>query len=172
MRDGPGAAGGVGDGGAGMETLRAKAGEEVAGERGFAAEQMGAAGDVEHQAVGEIEADERRVAVAPVGDVFEKPAVRRSVGGGDGEAGMHGAGIGERHACPQAEALRRIVHGDDPLRALDHLDDDERRVWCELSRRGLVRCGFVRCRLSPCGRAAAGEAIGREPPQPQGEIAP
>ena len=162
MRDGPGAAGGVGDGGAGVETLRREAGEEVAAERSFPAEQMGAAGDVEHQAVGQVEADERRVAVAPVGDVFERLPVRRLVGGRDGEAGMHGAGIGERHVCPQAEALRRVVHRDDPLRALDRLDDDERR-----SRRAFIRYGLTRC-----GRAAADEAIGREPPQPQGEIAP
>ncbi len=133
---------------------------------------MGAAGDVEHQSVGEIEADERRVAVAPVGDVFEGLPVRRFVGGGDGEAGMHGAGISERHVCPQAETLRRIVHRDDALRALDHLDDDERRIRCEL-----VRCELARCDLSPCGfirygRAAADEAIGREPSQPQGEIPP
>ena len=62
--------------------------------------------------------------------------------------------------------------GDDPLRALDHLDDDERRIRRGLVRLGLSPCGFVRCRLSPCRRAVAGEAIGREPPQPQGEIAP
>ena len=117
----------------------------------LAAEQMGAAGDVEHEAVGRIEADQRRVAVAPVGDGIEQAAVRRRLAGGDGKAGKHRARIGERHAGPQAEALRRIVHGDDPLRALDRLGDDER----------LIRRG-----------QAAGEPIGRKPPQPQGEIAP
>ena len=172
MRDAPRAAGGVGDGGAGMEILRREAGEEVAAKCGLAAEQVGAAGDVEHQSVGEIETDERRVAVAPVGDVFEGLSVRRFVGGGDGEARMHGAGIGERHACPQAEALRRIVHGDDPLRALDRLDDDERPIRSGRIRRARVWCELDPCGLSRCGQAAADEAIGREPPQPEGEIAP
>ena len=168
MRDGPGAADGVGDGGAGMETLRREAGEEVAAKCRFPAEQVGAAGDVEDEAVGQVEADERRVAVAPVGDAFEGLPVRRFVGGRDGETGMHGAGIGERHVRPQAETLRRIVHGDDPLRALDRLDDDERRI----RRRLAWRAARVRGGLTRCGRAAADEAIGREPPQPQGEIAP
>ena len=150
-RDAPGAAGGVGDRRAGVQALCGEAGEQVAAHGGLPAEQMGAAGDVEHEAVGRIEADQRRVAIAPVGDGVEQPAVRRLVARGDGEGGMHRARIGERHAEPQAEALRRIVHGHDPLGALDRLDDDER----------LIRRG-----------QAAGETIGRKAPQPQGEIAP
>ena len=118
---------------------------------GFPTEQVGAAGDVEHKAVGRIEADQRRVAVAPVGDGVDETPVRFLVALGDRKRRIHGARIGERHAEPQAEALGRIVHGHDPLRALDRLDDDER----------LIRRG-----------QAAGEPIGRKAPQPQGEIAP
>ena len=150
-RDAPGAAGGVGDRRAGVQAFCGEAGEQVAAHGGLAAEQVGAAGDVEHEAVGRIEADQRRVAVAPVGDGIEQPAVCRRVARGDGKRGIHRARIGERHAQPQAEALRRIVHGHDPLGALDRLGDDQR----------LIRRG-----------QAAGEAIGRKPPQPQGEIAP
>ena len=50
-RDRDGAADRVGDGGAGMQALGGKAREEVAGEGRLAAEQMGAARDVEHEAV-------------------------------------------------------------------------------------------------------------------------
>jgi hypothetical protein len=152
MCDAPGAAGGVGDRGAGVQVLGGEASQQVAAQRKLTAEQMSAAGDVEHEAVRRIEADQRRVAVAPVGDDIEQPAVRRRIAGGDDKGGKHGAGIGERHAGPQAETLRRIVHGHDALGALDRLGDDDR----------LIRCG----------RAAAGETIGGEAPQPQGEIAP
>ena len=46
-------------------------------QRGLAAEQMGAAGDVEKQAVRRIQRHQRREAVAPVGDGVQ----RRGVGG-------------------------------------------------------------------------------------------
>ena len=66
------AADGVRDGGARAKALRGEPADEVAAEGGFAAEQMRAAGDVEDQAVGCIEPDQRRVAVAPVGDGVEQ----------------------------------------------------------------------------------------------------
>ena len=74
-RDAPGAARRIGDRGARGKALLAQPRQEIAGERRFAAEQMRAAGDVEKQAVRRIEADQRRVAVAPVGDGFEQTAV-------------------------------------------------------------------------------------------------
>ena len=46
----------------------------------FAAEQMGAAGDVEEQPVRAVERHQRRVAVAPVGEAFEQPAVGLRIG--------------------------------------------------------------------------------------------
>ena len=49
-------------------------------QRGLAAEQMGAAGDVEKQAVRRIERHQRREAVAPVGDVVRASCVGRLVG--------------------------------------------------------------------------------------------
>ena len=93
---------------------------------------MGAAGDVEHQAV-LVEGDERRVALGPVGDRVEE----RGVGGGilvdRVERRDHGAGIGERLAGLEAEAHGRLVEGDEAERALDLGGDDEGRPRCCLS---------------------------------------
>ena len=61
-------AGRIGDGGAGEKALRLKSCDEIGEKRGLAAEKMGGAGDVEHQAVRRSEGDQRRVALGPVGD--------------------------------------------------------------------------------------------------------
>jgi hypothetical protein len=147
----------IGNGSAGVKALCGKARQEVAGERRLAAEQVGAARDVEHEAVrrrttpsslrffsplprGEgsgvgldearhsrrVEADERRVAVAP--DGLDEPEVRRAVARRDGERRIQGARIGKRHAGAKAERLRRIVHRHDAQRALDERGDDKRRT--------------------------------------------
>ena len=60
---------------------------QIVQHRLFAAEQMGAAGDVEKQAVGAVERHQRRVAVAPVGEAFEQPAVGLRIGLDDVDAG-------------------------------------------------------------------------------------
>ena len=161
MRDREGAADRIGDGGAGVQTLGGEARKDVAAHGGFPTEQMGTAGDVEHEAVRCIEADQRRVTVAPVGDGVDEAPIRFLVGLGDRKRRIHGARVGERHAEPQAETLRGVVHGHDAQRALDQAGDDQR-----LTRRA---CGAVReatgCEATRC------EAIRREPPEPQGEIA-
>ena len=98
---------------------RVEAGEHVGDHRLFAAEEMGAAGDVEHQAV-MVERDERGVALGPVGDRGEERRRRRlrssSTASSDGD---HGAGIGERLAGLEAEAHGRLVEGDEAHGALD-----------------------------------------------------
>ena len=75
-RDAPGAADRVGDRDARAKTLMREPRDQIAGQRRLAAEQMRAAGDVEQQAVRRIEADQRRVAVAPVGDRLRADAGR------------------------------------------------------------------------------------------------
>ena len=120
-------------------------------ERRLAAEQMRAAGDVEHQPVRRIEPDQRRIAVAPVGDRFEQTPVGLRIGIRDRQARIHRARIGERHAGLEAEPRRGVVQGGDPQRALDRRDDDK---------------GFSRR-----GRAAR-DPVGRKPPQPHRQIAP
>ena len=49
-------------------------------QRAFAAEQMGAAGDVEEQAMWSIERHQRREAVAPVRDIIQCPGIGRFIG--------------------------------------------------------------------------------------------
>ena len=48
--------------------------------RGLAAEQMGAAGDVEKQAMRGIQRHQRREAVAPVGDGIQRPGIGGFIG--------------------------------------------------------------------------------------------
>jgi hypothetical protein len=71
---------GAGDRGADGKTLRAQARHTSAHQRGFAAEQMGAAGDVEKQPCGESSATKRREAIAPFGDVIECLCVGNFIG--------------------------------------------------------------------------------------------
>ena len=124
-RDAPGAADRVGDRDAGAQTLLREPRDQIAGERRLAAEQMRAAGDVEQQAIRRIEADQRRIAVAPVGDGFEQTPVGLRIGVHDRQLRIHGAGVGEPHADLEAEPRRAVVQGGDALRALDRRDDDE-----------------------------------------------
>ena len=79
----------------------------------LAAEQMRAAGDVEQDAVGHIERDQRRIALAPFGDGFDQPAIGRRIFGKNREIGMHGAGLRQRHPGPQAAPLRRRGNRDE-----------------------------------------------------------
>ena len=89
---------------------------------------MGAAGNIQQQAVRRVEPDERRIAVAPVGDFFEERTVGRRVGGRDAERGKRAARVGE--ACAEADAapLGGAVDGDDAQRIGDLLDDRQRLV--------------------------------------------
>ena len=75
----------------------------------LAAEQMGAAGDVEEQTVGRIERYQWREAVAPVGDVIERLAVGDFIGVEHRQFGADRAGIGERQADREAGADGKIV---------------------------------------------------------------
>ena len=83
-----------------MQTLRGQPPDDVGTQRCLAAEQMRAAGDVEHQASAveqalRIEPDQRRVAVAPVGDGLEQPAVGFGIGLDHRNRRIHRARIGE-----------------------------------------------------------------------------
>ncbi len=124
-----GGAGGVGDGGAGEEALRAEAGAEL-GDQGFlAAEEVGAAGDVEHQGGGTFIGDEGGVALGPVGDPVEQGGDGGGVLVGGDERGNHGAGVGERLAAGEAETLGGLVEGDEAEGVLHLRDDGEGWGW-------------------------------------------
>ena len=72
-----------------------------------------------------IEADQRRVAVAPVGDVLEQAAVGLGIGLHHRQLRIHGAGVGEAHADLEAKPRRAVGQRGDALRALDRRDDDK-----------------------------------------------
>ena len=93
---------------------------------GAAGKKMRAAGDVEEQAVRRIESDERRIAVAPVGELFEERMVGRLVGLSDNEIGDSAARIRKGRTQTNSPPLGIFIDGDDTERALDFRDDGER----------------------------------------------
>ena len=86
------------DGGARREAETVHARDEIVAQLLLAAEQMRAAADVEQDAVRRIGGDQRRVALAPVGDGVEQMRVGVGVLRHRGEIGMHGARLRQRHA--------------------------------------------------------------------------
>jgi len=89
---------------------------------------MGAAGDVEEQAVRRVERDQRREAIAPVGDIAERLGVRRLIGVKDFQMRTDGAGIGERKSDVQTKVRGSIVQRIDLQRVVLFGDDDAWRV--------------------------------------------
>jgi hypothetical protein len=108
---------------------------------------MRAAGDVEHEAVGRIEANERRVAIAPVGDCFEQAPIGMRIGVCHSDPRIHCARVGKRHAWLEAKPRGRIIDGRKPQCALDLGGDDERRI-------------------NRCVRVLPRDPVGRKPSQP------
>ena len=93
-------------------------------QRALAAEQVGAAGDIEIEAVRQIERHQWGEAVAPVGDVFERLAVGDFVGVEHRQFRADRAGIGERQADREAGADGEIVEGVDQDGVVLLGDDD------------------------------------------------
>ncbi len=71
---------GSGDRGADGKALPPQRVAQHLHQRRFAAEQMGAAGDVEKQAMRGVERHQRREAIAPVGDVVQQAGVGGFIG--------------------------------------------------------------------------------------------
>ncbi len=99
--------------------------DEIVAQLRLAAEQMRAAADVEQDAVGRIDGDERRVALAPVGDGLEQARVGGLILRHGDERGMHGARLRQREAGAQAEPLRRRVDRDQQVEVAALAVDDE-----------------------------------------------
>ena len=95
-RGGGGRADGGGNGGAGRKAETGHPREEIVAKFLFAAEEMRAAADVEQNAVGRIGGEERRVALAPVGQGIEEARVGCLVLRHRSESGMHGACLRQR----------------------------------------------------------------------------
>jgi len=111
---------------------------------------MRAAADVEQNAVWGIEGDERRVALAPVGNGIEQAGVGRLILGHGRESWMHGAGLRQREARRESALLRRGVDHEQEIEVAALAEDDEGRR-----------------RLTP----QPGDAVGRKPTQPQAQNA-
>jgi hypothetical protein len=107
-----------------VQALIGEANEDVAAHGGFPAEQMGTAGDVEHEAVGRMEANQRRVAVAPVGDGIDEVSIRFLVAFSDHKRRIHGACICKRHVGLQPQTPCSVIHGHNAQRTLDQTGDD------------------------------------------------
>src|SRR5262249_37013476 len=147
---GGGRADGGGDGGARRKAEPRHAREEIAAKVLLAAEEMRAAADVEQNAVGRIDGDERRVALAAVGNGVEKAGVGRPVLGHGRESWVHGGGLRRRGAGGGSELLRRGVDRQQEIEVAALAEDDE---------------GRRRLTPLPC------DAVGRKPIQPQAQNA-
>src|SRR5579859_6728711 len=89
---------------------------------------MGAAGDVEIEPMRRIECDQRREAVAPVGDVMKRFRIRRLIGVVHLQMRTDGAGIGERQPDREAVTRRRVIQRIDYKRIV-LLDDNDARYF-------------------------------------------
>ena len=121
-------------------------------QRRLALEQMGDAGNVEHQPVAPIEGGERSIAGAPIAEARQKLRLFRGLSFDHDESRKAGARVGQRKAQAQAEPRGLSVDADQPLRIVDFGDRDERRR--------LVNA------------AEPPRAIGRQTRQPEGEKSP
>lgn len=74
-------------------------------------EEMHAAGDVEHKPVGTVKRDQRRIAVAPVGEFFQKGGVLARRREGDVEIFELRPGVGQSHGLEQAGLGGAFVKG-------------------------------------------------------------
>ena len=93
-------------------------------QRRLAAEQMGAAGDVEEQPVRRIERHQRREAIAPVGDIVQRLAVGGLVGIEHRQFRADGAGIGQRQADRKARMRGQVIEGINLQRVVLFGDDN------------------------------------------------
>ena len=105
----PGAHGSAGDGGADGKTLRGQRIAHQPHQRGLAAEQMRAAGDVEKQPMRGIERHQRRKAIAPFSNGIQRFGVGSFIGIEYLQLRADGAGIGERQADIKAKTRGRVV---------------------------------------------------------------
>ena len=125
--------------------------------RGFAAEQMRRAGDVQQQPVRRIQGHQGREAVAPVGDMFQQRGIGFFVRRHDGKRLHHGAGIGQRLAFIKPKLLRRAFQAIDIERVVGLVADDQRRLQTAIARvrmsRSVGRRGShsARIRRVECG---------------------
>ena len=97
----PGGARRVGKAETGLDAEAGDPRRDLVHERRLAAEEVGAARDVEQQPVLAVHRTPGREAVAPEGEPLEPLPIRRRVGARRDEARVQSAGVGKAHAGPQ-----------------------------------------------------------------------
>ena len=156
--------------------LDAEAGDprrDLVHERRLAAEEVGAARDVEQQPVLAVHRAPGREAVAPEGEPLEPLPVRRRVGARRDEAGVQSAGVGKAHAGPQplcaGLAVDRPQHR--PAAARCHQGEGDRRgrarafpfhtetLWLFVAHGGRPAAGA--CREGAAEAAGRGRGLSR-----------
>ena len=121
---------------------------------------MSAAGDVQEQPVRDVARDQRREAVAPVGDVVQRLGVGRFIGIEHRHMRTDGAGIGQRQPDLKAEMRCGIIQRKNLQRVVLLGDDDAGIVVRVFSRRNVV------------ARELAFDAVDGQTRQPQAEDTP
>ena len=148
----PGRAGRVGEGQPHGQAEAFERAPQRRHQRFLAAEETGAAGDVEEKRVGAVGHDARGEAVGPAREALQREGVGGGVGGADDHAGHDGAPVGQGHAGgeagPRGAGVGRV--DDQPVVALG--DGDEG--------------------VAACLGTAPGESLAGPPGEPGGEDAP
>ena len=117
--------GGVGKSGPDMHPQPPEPGDQIVAQRFLAAEQMRAAADVEDQAIGAVDRDHRRIAVAAIGDALKPGGIGLPVNIDGDDVGLARAGIGEGQPRRHADRHRRPADRDQPHRTLDLFDQNK-----------------------------------------------
>ncbi len=94
----------------------------------FAAEEMGDAGDVQHQPVGVRCDDGRKMPLHPDGEFFKRDAVGVGIGVHDDKVGDEGLRFAGGYAGSETFAPRRLVGGQHHAPPSLMADKDERRI--------------------------------------------
>lgn len=125
----PCGSGGGGDGCACVQSLMEQVGKQVAEQLFLAAEQMGAAGNIEEKAIVAVKRHQWGVSVAPVGDALEKTRIGGRIGGQCFKVRVAGTGFCQTKACAQAKLLCIFVQpGEADGRAVAVGDGNGRMV--------------------------------------------
>ena len=93
------------------------------------AEQMGAAGDVQHQAVRRVQSDHGGETAEILKHPCQQGGVRFGSMGDSAQCGRARLGIGQGQAGREARSRCRRIDGSQPQPALDLLDQNDRRVF-------------------------------------------
>ena len=117
----------IGTGAAQAQLLAAHQSDRLARQCLLAAEQMGAAGNIQHQPVRRIERDHRREAVAEVGQPLETVLLGLGTVRHRQQPGHARLRVGQRHAGLETERQRILVQRVQPEGAALAGNEDERR---------------------------------------------